>query len=166
MRARREPEPPPRKFAPEPPPRAATPARPPSVQPSPPPPPAQPRPASSNALRALVADDDPATRYLLTSVLQRYGVAYDEVDNGADAVKLLKQNQYALIFVDLLMPRVDGWGVIDYVRSHRGDRAPRLFVVTGVQNQKLSTADQDVVTELLYKPIDIGYIERIVQKTA
>ncbi len=166
MRSRRQPapEPPPRRFEPEPPPRAATPLRPPSVQPSPPPP--QPRPAPSNALRALVADDDPATRYLLTSVLQRYHVAYDEVDNGADAVKLLKQNQYTLIFVDLLMPRVDGWGVIDYVRSHRGDRAPRLFVVTGVQNQKLSTADQDVVTELLYKPIDIGYIERIVQKTA
>ncbi|HEX2123466.1 MAG TPA: protein kinase, partial [Thermoanaerobaculia bacterium] len=133
MRSRRQPEP-------EPPPRAATPIRPPSVQPAPAPPPPQPRPAATNALRALVADDDPATRYLLTSVLQRYHVAYDEVDNGADAVKLLKQKHYTLIFVDLLMPRVDGWGVIDYVRSHRGDRAPRLFVVTGVQNQKLSAA--------------------------
>ena len=97
-------------------------------------------------------------------------VAYDStgigvnLDNGADAVRYLKQYQYSLIFVDLLMPRVDGWGVIDYVRSHRGTRAPRLFVVTGVQNQKLSAADQDVVTGLLYKPVDVGQIERIVAK--
>jgi len=113
--------------------------------------------------RALVADDDPATRYILTNILQRYHILYDEADNGADAVKFLKQNQYSLIFVDLLMPRVDGWGVIDYVRSHRGGRTPRLFVVTGVQDQKLSAADQDIVTGLLYKPIDIGQIERLVQ---
>ena len=140
-------------------------------QPTPQPPPirpsatAPPPPAASRASgkRALVADDDPATRYLLNSVLQRYEIAVDEAENGADAVKYLKQNDYAVVFLDLLMPRVDGWGVIDYIRARRGSRAPRLFVVTGVQNQKLSTADQDVVSGLLYKPIDINQVERLVQ---
>jgi len=155
-----------RRMAPEPPPRAAESARPaPKHEPAPAPPPPSPARASSKH-RALVADDDPATRYILGDILKRYYIAFDEADNGADAVKLLKQNEYSLIFVDLLMPRVDGWGVIDYVRSHRGTRAPRVFVVTGVQNQKLSTADQDVVTDLLYKPIDIAKIEQLVQKSA
>ena len=159
---------------PEPPPRAPVSSRPaPPPPPAAPPPPPQPAPAPpqrptqiearSTGSRALIADDDPATRYILGSILQRYHIAYDEVDNGADAVKQLKQNQYSLIFLDLLMPRVDGWGVIDFVRSHRGARAaPRVFVITGVQDQKLSTADQDVVTGLLYKPIDIDQIERLI----
>jgi len=112
--------------------------------------------------RALVADDDPATRYLLGSILAKHQIAFDEAANGADAVKFLKSNEYALVFVDLFMPRVDGWGVIDYVRSHRSARAPRVFVVTGVQNQKLSVADQDIVTGMLYKPVDIAVIERLV----
>jgi serine/threonine protein kinase len=112
--------------------------------------------------RALVADDDPATRYILGSVLSRHQIAFDEAENGADAVKLLKNNDYGIVFIDLLMPRIDGWGVIDYLRSRRGSRLPRLFVVTGVQNQKLSTADQDVVSGLLYKPIDVGQIEKLV----
>ena len=145
-----------RRIVPEPPPRPAVSAHP---APAPPPQPA----ASTSKTRALVADDDPTTRYLLTSILQRHHIAFDEVDNGADAVKLLKNHQYSLIFVDLMMPRVDGWGVIDYVRSHRGANAPRLFVVTGVQNQKLSTADQDVVTALLYKPLDLGKLELLVR---
>jgi len=118
--------------------------------------PAQPR------YRALVADDDPATRYILGSVLSRHQIAFDEAENGADAVKLLKNNEYGIVFIDLLMPRIDGWGVIDYLRSRRAGRIPRLFVVTGVQNQKLSTADQDVVSGLLYKPIDVGQVEKLV----
>jgi eukaryotic-like serine/threonine-protein kinase len=119
-----------------------------------------PRPAKPE--RALVADDDPAARYLIASVLTRYRIAFDEAANGADAVKLLKANDYSLVFVDLLMPRLDGWGVIDYVRARRGRRNPRLYVVTGVRDQKLSTADQDVVSGLIYKPIDIAHVERLV----
>ncbi|MGZ8791997.1 MAG: protein kinase domain-containing protein [Thermoanaerobaculia bacterium] len=117
---------------------------------------------STGDRRALVADDDPATRYLLGSVLERYQIAYDEAANGADAVKFLKNNEYSFVFVDLLMPRLDGWGVLDYLRNHRSQHMPRTFIVTGVLNQKLSTADQDVVTGLLYKPLDIAQVEKLV----
>ena len=143
----------------------STPPRPPSTPPRPTaaPAPATSAPAGASAKRALVADDDPATRYLINSVLARYQIEVDEAENGADAVKYLKQHDYSVVFLDLLMPRVDGWGVIDFVRSRRGAHNPQIFVVTGVQNQKLSTADQDVVAGLLYKPIDINQVERLVQ---
>jgi serine/threonine protein kinase len=118
-------------------------------------------PAVTSGRRALVADDDPATRYLLGSVLQKHHIPYDEAANGADAVKFLKSNEYTFLFLDLLMPRVDGWGVLDFLRSRRPN-IPRTFVVTGVQNQKLSTADQDVVAGLLFKPVDIDQVEKLV----
>ncbi len=114
--------------------------------------------------RALVADDDPATRYIVASVLSQNRIAFDEAENGAVAVKLLKSNRYELVFIDLLMPRMDGWGVVDYLRSKRGEGAPRVFIITGVHDQKLSTADHDVVSGLLYKPIDPAQIERLVAK--
>jgi serine/threonine protein kinase len=117
---------------------------------------------SAPRYRALIADDDPATRYILGSVLARHQIAYDEAENGAAAVKLLKSNRYELVFIDILMPRMDGWGVVDYLRSKRSERGPRVFIVTGVHNQKLSTADHDVVSGLLYKPIDISEIERLI----
>ena len=155
-----QPTPPPRPvkpppIAPEPPPRAA-------VSRAPHTPQQQPQSAPARGRRALVADDDPATRYLLGSVLQRHHISYDEAANGADAVKFLKNNEYAFVFLDLLMPRVDGWGVLDYLRNHRRSQMPRTFIVTGVLNQKLSTADQDVVAGLLYKPLDVTQVERLV----
>ncbi|HEX8253641.1 MAG TPA: protein kinase [Thermoanaerobaculia bacterium] len=135
-----------------------------AIRKDPPPRPAEPpksvTPPASPRGRALVADDDPATRYILAGILARHQIACDEAANGADAIKLLKSNDYAFIFIDLLMPRIDGWGVIDYLRSHR-NRA-RTYVVTGVPNQKLSAADQDVVSALLFKPLDVNQIERLV----
>jgi serine/threonine protein kinase len=147
-------------------PAAKTPPRTPPPAPAPAPTPVTPSRAALNPRRALVADDDPATRYILGSVLQRHQILYDEAANGADAVKFLKSNEYAFVFLDLLMPRVDGWGVIDYIRARRGKRQPQIFVVTGVQDQKLSTADQDVVSGLLYKPIDITQVEKVVKAVA
>ena len=135
------------------------------MTPSPPPrSQAQPQPSvhSGGRRHALVADDDPATRFLLTSVLQRFHISYDEAANGADAVKFLKSNEYTLVFLDLLMPRVDGWGVLDYIRNHKPKQMPRTFIITGVQNQKLSVADQDVVAGLLYKPLDVSAVEKLV----
>jgi serine/threonine protein kinase len=125
------------------------------------PPVAAPAAVATPRSRALVADDDPAARYVLAGILKQHQIGVDEADNGADAVKFLKANEYAFVFLDLLMPRVDGWGVIDFLRSRRTARSPRLFVVTGVQNQKLSVADRDIVAGLLYKPIDIGAVEKL-----
>ena len=142
----------------------------PTFRPATPPPSAAPTTPASSARassttgtkRALVADDDPSARYLLASVLQRHHIPYDEASNGADAVKLLKTTAYSLLFIDLLMPRIDGWGVLDFLRSHRPQPMPRTIIITGVRNQKLSTADQDIVSGLLYKPIDIGQVEQLV----
>jgi serine/threonine protein kinase len=144
--------------------RPATPlpsAMPPAKSSAPQPPRQAPQPAKAR-FRALVADDDPATRYLVGSVLSRNGVAYDEVSNGAEAVRYLKSNEYAVVFIDLLMPRIDGWGVIDFLRSRRMQHPPRVFIITGVHDQKLSVADQDIVSGLLYKPIDVAQVERLV----
>ncbi|HVE70990.1 MAG TPA: protein kinase [Thermoanaerobaculia bacterium] len=133
----------------------------PGFRPAAAPPPPTPLAVPKGERRALVADDDPSARYILASVLQRHHIAYDEAANGADAVKLLKSNQYAFVFIDLLMPRIDGWGVLDFLRSHRPEPMPRTIIITGVQNQKLSAADQDVVAGLLYKPIDIAQVEKL-----
>ena len=114
--------------------------------------------------RALVADDDPVARYLIAEVLNQNRIAFDEVPNGSDAVKALKAKEYTLLFLDLLMPRVDGWGVIDYLRRAKSAKMPKIFVITGVKDQTLSTADRDIVTGMLYKPLDPGNVAKVVRE--
>ena len=136
--------------------------------PSTPPPPVQPRPSDAiarNVQRALVTDDDAVTREILCSVLRQKGVPYDEAVNGAEAIKKLKQQQYGVVFLDLLMPRIDGWGVLDFIRSKgRGDS--QIYILTAFREQRLSTADQEMVAGMIHKPIDEAEIDRVLQKAA
>ncbi|HEU4523106.1 MAG TPA: protein kinase [Thermoanaerobaculia bacterium] len=141
----------------------------PAASPSVPPPSAQrqPDPGLSKSLRrALVTDDDAVTRAVLCGVLRQRGVPFDEAVNGAEAIKQLKQNDYGVVFLDLLMPRIDGWGVLDFIRSKgRGD-AMKIYILTAFREQRLSTADQEIVDGMVYKPIDEGEIDRILKKSA
>jgi len=114
--------------------------------------------------RALVADDDPVTRYLIANILGLRRIAFDEAANGYDAVKQLKEHDYTLVFLDLLMPRIDGWGVIDWLRRSK-TKAPRIFVITGVKDQTLSVADRELVSGLIYKPLDPNEVDRVVQQS-
>lgn len=118
-----------------------------------------------NARRALIADDDAVTREILGSILRQSGVPYDEAANGAEAIKQLKQKEYGLLFLDLLMPRIDGWGVIDFLRSRRSADL-KTYVLTAYREQRLSAADQEIVAGMLYKPLQQAEIDRIVQKAA
>jgi len=127
--------------------------------------PPQPAQQSIPGQRALIADDDPVTRYLIANVLGQRRVAFDEASNGADAVKALKQHEYTLVFLDLLMPRIDGWGVIDFLRRSRSAKPPKIVVVTGVKDQTLSVADRELVSSLIYKPLDPGDVDRVVQQS-
>ncbi len=114
--------------------------------------------------RALIADDDPVTRYLIANILSQRRIAFDEAANGADAVKSLKAHEYTIVFLDLLMPRVDGWGVIDFLRRSK-TKPPRIVIITGVKDQTLSVADRELVTGIIYKPLDPGEVDRVVQQT-
>jgi serine/threonine-protein kinase len=116
--------------------------------------------------RALVADDDPVTRFLIANILAANGFVFDEAANGADAVKCLKQHEYSLIFLDLLMPRIDGWGVLDFMRRMKAGKLPRLFVITGVKDQSISAADRDVVAGVIYKPLNPEEVGRVVKQVA
>ncbi|HUP46926.1 MAG TPA: response regulator, partial [Thermoanaerobaculia bacterium] len=103
---------------------------------------------------------------ILCNVLRQRGVPYDEAPNGAEAIKKLKENEYGVVFLDLLMPRIDGWGVLDFVRNKgRGD-SMKIYILTAFREQRLSAADQEIVDGILYKPIDENEVDRILQKSA
>ena len=128
--------------------------------------PSAPQPAETPipGQRALIADDDPVTRYLIANILGQRRIAFDEAANGADAVKQLKAHEYTLVFLDLLMPRIDGWGVIDWLRRSK-TKQPRIFIVTGVKDQSLSVADRELVSGVIYKPLNPTEVERVVQQS-
>lgn len=116
--------------------------------------------------RILIADDDAAIRRLFETLARREGIEFDSAANGTETIAALKQREYSLLFLDIMMPRIDGWGVLDYLRTRARARIPSLFVVTAFLDQTVSAADSEIVSGIIYKPVDADDIAALMRECA
>ena len=65
----------------------------------------------------LVADDEPALLRLLEFVLGRRGYVIQGVTNGNAAIEVLKTESPDLVILDVMMPGLDGYEVLTYIRE-------------------------------------------------
>jgi len=116
--------------------------------------------------RILVADDDRAIRQLVTTIMRRERLEVDAAIDGAEAIEKLKEHDYAVILLDLMMPRVDGFGVIDYLVHHPKRIKPVVLVVTAYADQKFKQVNPDVVAGVLRKPFEVSDLGTLVSLCA
>ena len=113
--------------------------------------------------RVLVADDDQAIRQLVSTIIQREGLDVDCASDGEEAIEFLQRNEYAVILVDLMMPRVDGFGVIEHIRTHPSAFKPVVLVITAYADQKFKEVDPNIVTGVVRKPFEVADVGNIVR---
>lgn len=77
----------------------------------------------------LLVDDNEATNALMTALLQRE-FAIESAMDGNEAIDRLKTRQFAAILLDLRMPRMDGFGVLEHLRVHIPETLKRVLVVS------------------------------------
>lgn len=81
------------------------------------------------AEKVLIVDDDPAVLKLLAKVIKSNGLDCDTVESGEEALKLLSENSYALMLLDINLGGMDGFEVIEKLRSE-GNQIP-IFIISG-----------------------------------
>ncbi len=113
--------------------------------------------------RVLVADDDMSIRQLVCTIVKREGLDVDCVSDGAEAIEKLKEHEYAVVLLDLMMPRVDGFGVVEYLRQHPPEHKPVVLVVTAYADQKFKEVDPNIVSGVLRKPFEVAELGTVVR---
>ncbi|HEU4523230.1 MAG TPA: response regulator [Thermoanaerobaculia bacterium] len=113
--------------------------------------------------RVLVADDDQSIRQLLGTIIRREDLSVDLAADGAEAIDLLKQREYPVILLDLMMPRTDGFGVIRWLKEHPPVQKPVIIVISAYADQKFKDVDADLVSGVLRKPFDIADVGNLVK---
>jgi len=104
--------------------------------------------------RVLVVDDDENTRHLLVSLLRQRGLAVDEAVDGGEAIDFLRRNEYAVVLLDLLMPRADGFTVLEAMKSEAVKSHPVMLVVTGADRSVVDRLDPQRIHGIVRKPFD------------
>jgi len=78
-------------------------------------------------VKILVAEDEPKTGVYLKQGLAEAGFVVDLVTNGIDAVQQAHDEEYDLLILDVMMPGLDGWQVLERARA-AGSETPALFL--------------------------------------
>ncbi len=113
----------------------------------------------------LVVDDDRDGREMYTATLARAGFRVEQAIDGFEAVDKGYKLHPDLILMDLLMPRLDGWEVIGWLKSNRNTREIPIVAVTGAQPEQRELAREAGVHSVLVKPCPpetlLGEIRRV-----
>jgi CheY-like chemotaxis protein len=106
----------------------------------------------------LVVDDDRAIRSLLEALLLRSGATVDSASDGREAIERLRTGAYAAIILDLMMPVVDGFEVLEHVRSNAPELLSRIIVLTAVSQKRLDALAQysGDIWAVIRKPFDLN----------
>jgi CheY-like chemotaxis protein len=104
--------------------------------------------------RVLVVDDDAVIRSLLTFTLQQHSLIVDEASDGLQALALVKEHQYGVILLDLLMPVLDGFGFLQALGGSELTSPPVVLVITGADRRDVAHLDPRRIHGIVRKPFD------------
>lgn len=116
----------------------------------------------NSGTRVLVVDDEPSIRLLVARALEKKGFTVDSAVDGVEALQKLSDGAYDLLVLDLMMPRLDGLGVIEQLAQT--DRPPKVLIMTAASPSILYQIPRERVAGIITKPFDLGSLVESAEK--
>ena len=123
--------------------------------------------------RVLISDDQINNRLILSKYLSEMACPYDFAENGKQAIALLSENRYDLIFMDFEMPLMNGDKVVKFIRSAQDIdpslafhylQTPIIGITSLPEAEAVVRGKNCGMNEVLAKPIRRPDIKKIIEK--
>jgi DNA-binding NtrC family response regulator len=102
--------------------------------------------------RVLIVEDDSTTRAALRTILEREGCEVVLAIDGEKAVGFIAQASYDAVILDIVLPKMSGTDVMEYIASTRPTMLESVIVVTGLEVGEIRKLFP-TVCEALSKPV-------------
>jgi len=114
----------------------------------------------------LIVEDDPDIRALLDTTLQFREYRVITANNGRDALELVQKEHPILVIADIMMPQLDGFGLVHRLRINPETRMiPVVFITaTYVAPEDKAFALRIGATRFIQKPVDLDIFLEIVEE--
>jgi CheY-like chemotaxis protein len=104
----------------------------------------------------LVVDDEPQVAWVLRFSLEHEGFHTYTASNGLEALEEVEKHHPTVMLLDLMMPEMDGWTVIEKLRKLPIDHRPRVVVVSALAGpEEKAKATELGVDAFVPKPFDV-----------
>ena len=121
-------------------------------------------------VHALIVDDDQPIRNLVRHILRRMGLPAREAANGLEALQMIAEVRPRVVFLDLMMPQMNGWDVLDALKENGDLPDLPIIVLTAVDSQRTEGLGAQGVRAILTKPFEVEELirttNRILEETA
>ncbi len=120
-----------------------------------------------NGVRALVVDDEPMNHTVAKGIFKRYGMVVFTANSGAESIAMCEKNNYDIVFMDHMMPEMDGIEAMKRIRTVLTRRHKDMPIVALTANA-VSTAKKMFLKEgfdgFISKPIELSELERVLRR--
>ena len=118
-------------------------------------------------VQALVVDDEPMNLTVAKSIFKKYGMVVSTAASGKEAVQMCRENKYDIVFMDHMMPGMDGVETMKMIRSDPA-RARGDMPIVALTANAVSTAKEMFLSEgfdgFVSKPVELVELERVLKK--
>ena len=116
--------------------------------------------------RILVVDDSPETLLIISSALQSLGIEVLPLSDSEAAAELLNQEKFDAIFLDLEMPKLNGFELAKAVRASTWNRTTPIVIVTGSNDRRVMAQSFAAGGNFfLAKPVDRKALSGLINTT-
>ena len=123
-----------------------------------------PHPEFAKALSVLVVDDAPTVRMYHSSILRAAGFDTTEAGNGFEALEMAITVPYDLLVVDVNMPQMDGFTLVERLRSPEVARSTAIIMIsTEAQESDADRAYEVGANLFLTKPVAPDLLRRVAE---
>jgi DNA-binding response OmpR family regulator len=119
--------------------------------------------ASTERPRLLVVDDDPEITSSFEAILRSEGYEVVTAKDGREALELVRQVPFDLVLLDLLLPDMDGWTVLQHVREMRPSSRV-VILCADVDAEGTVEAFRLGAVDVLLKPPDVDKLLRFLDE--
>src|SRR5262245_8706749 len=115
----------------------------------------------------LVVDDEPQVVWVLEFSLQALGYRTYSAHDGMEALDQIRRHHPELMVLDVMMPRMDGWSVLEHLAQHGEVNGPRVVVVTALASASdRARAEQLGASAFVPKPFDMEHLATVLEDLA
>lgn len=111
----------------------------------------------------LIVDDIPDNCLLLQSFLESEGYEVDVAESGAEAIAKIELNRPTLVLLDVMMPGMNGYEVVENIRQNLQLVNLPILLVTGIDISAIPVVEQTHVNGVIHKPVDFDQLLEKVQ---
>lgn len=113
----------------------------------------------------LYAEDDKEHRIMLRFYLKNTGIELIEANDGREALEKIQEQRPDLILLDLFMPKLDGYGVIESLKANPETQDIPIIVISAWPTPKnRKRAEESGVVDFVVKPYDPFRLVEMVKK--